>query len=97
MLADLRAAVKEADLADVFRCHGHCNKPIMRQMYANSHVVIVPTTGDFIEGFNQVIAEAILSGRPVITSAVCPAIAYVREACIESAARWTYKPTATRY
>ena len=31
----------------------------------------------------MVCAEAILAGRPVITSAVCPALAYIREAAIE--------------
>jgi glycosyltransferase involved in cell wall biosynthesis len=55
----------------------------MRSMYANAHAVVVPTTGDFVEGFNQVVAEAVLAGRPVITSEVCPALAYVREAVVE--------------
>jgi glycosyltransferase involved in cell wall biosynthesis len=45
--------------------------------------VIVPTTSDFIEGFNQVVAEGVLAGRPVITSAVCPALDYVRDAVVE--------------
>ncbi len=31
----------------------------------------------------MVCAEAILAGRPVITSAVCPALAYVKEAAVE--------------
>ena len=57
----------------------------MRQMYAACHVVIVPTTAAFVEGFNQVVVEAVLSGRPVIASSVCPALAYVREAVIEVA------------
>ena len=51
--------------------------------FASSHAVIVPTTSRFEEGFNMVCAEAILAGRPVITSAVCPALAYIREAAIE--------------
>ncbi len=55
----------------------------MRETYARSHAVIVPTTSDFIEGFNQVVAEGVLSGRPVITSRVCPALEYVREAVVE--------------
>jgi len=57
----------------------------MRTMYAQAHVVIVPTTSDFIEGFNQVVAEGVLSGRPVITSNVCPALDYVRDAVVEVA------------
>ena len=82
-LAELKTAVETAGLTDRFRCHGHCNKPTMREMFARSHVVIVPTTTDFIEGFNQVVAEGVLAGRPVITSSVCPALEYVRDAVVE--------------
>src|SRR5205814_1764003 len=42
-----------------------------------------PTTTDFPEGFNQVVVEGILAGRPVITSSVCPALDYVRDAVVE--------------
>ena len=40
----------------------------MREMFRQAHVLIVPTTTDFIEGFNQVVVEGVLAGRPVITS-----------------------------
>jgi glycosyltransferase involved in cell wall biosynthesis len=82
-LDDLRR--DSADLYDRFRCHGHCDRDTMREMYSRSHVVVVPTRTEFVEGFNQVVAEAVLAGRPVITSAVCPALAYVRGAAIEVA------------
>jgi glycosyltransferase involved in cell wall biosynthesis len=82
-LAELRRAVEQAGVGERFRCHGHCDKPRMRAMYTAAHVVIVPTTSDFIEGFNKVVAEAVLAGRPVITSSVCPALEYVREAVVE--------------
>jgi len=82
-LDELRRAADEAGLAKHFRCHGYCSRAFMRQTYAESHAVIVPTTSDFIEGFNQVVAEGVLSGRPVITSRVCPALEYVRDAVIE--------------
>lgn len=84
-LAELRVQVEQAGLSQRFRLHGHCNKPTMREMFARSHVVIVPTTSEFIEGFNQVVAEGVLSGRPVITSSVCPALDYVRDAVVEVA------------
>jgi glycosyltransferase involved in cell wall biosynthesis len=77
---------KQADAAGVsprFRCHGHCNWPTMQEIYGSAHVLVVPTTTAFSEGFNQVVAEGVLAGRPVVTSAVCPAIAYVREAVVE--------------
>lgn len=87
-LAELRAAAGNAaaitpGLADSFRIHGYCQRPQMREMLENSHVIIVPTTTDFIEGFNQVVVEAVLAGRPVITSSVCPALDYVRDAVVE--------------
>jgi glycosyltransferase involved in cell wall biosynthesis len=82
-LAELKEATERAGLADRFRCHGHCDKATMREMFARCHTVVVPTTSDFIEGFNQVVAEGVLSGRPVITSNICPALDYVRDAVVE--------------
>ncbi|MBF2063317.1 MAG: glycosyltransferase family 4 protein [Calothrix sp. C42_A2020_038] len=82
-LESLRTEVKNKGVEDLFVFHGYCNKQQMREMFGKSHVVIVPTRTDFIEGFNRVVAESILSGRPVVTSAVCPALSYVREAVIE--------------
>jgi glycogen synthase len=82
-LEGLRLATKEAGVDSSFVCHGHCNKPKMRQMFSQSHVVIAPTTTGFREGFNQVVVEGILAGRPVVTSAVCPALSYVRDAIVE--------------
>ena len=52
-------------------------------MYGASHVVVVPTRAEFPEGFNQVLAEAVISGKPVITSSVCPALEVVKEAAVE--------------
>jgi glycosyltransferase involved in cell wall biosynthesis len=80
---ELRRQAAAASLSDRFVCHGHCNRETMQSMYARCHAVIVPTTGDFVEGFNQVVAEAVLAGRPVITSEVCPALGYVRDAVVE--------------
>ena len=82
-LAQLREDAKAAGVAARFRCHGHLEKPQMREMYGRSHVVIVPTTTEFVEGFNKVVAEAVLAGRPVVTSSVCPALSYVRDAVVE--------------
>ncbi|WP_088243481.1 glycosyltransferase family 4 protein [Calothrix rhizosoleniae] len=82
-LESLRLAVNQAGLDSSFFCHGHCNKSQMREMFNRAHVVIVPTRTDFVEGFNQVVVEGILSGRPVVTSAVCPALSYVRDAVVE--------------
>lgn len=83
MLESLRRDAKLAGLEARFICHGHCNKQKMRRMFNRSHAVIVPTRTGFAEGFNKVVAEGILSGRPVLTSAVCPALPYVRDAVVE--------------
>jgi glycosyltransferase involved in cell wall biosynthesis len=85
-LPELRRQVEAKGLGERFRCHGFCTRAVMRTMFARAHAVIVPTTSDFIEGFNQVVAEGVLAGRPVITSAVCPALDYVRDAVVEVAA-----------
>lgn len=79
----LQEQVKEAGLEASFVLHGYCKKSEMQQMYNLSHVVIVPTRSNFIEGLNKVVVEGILANRPVITSSVCPALAYVREAVVE--------------
>jgi glycosyltransferase involved in cell wall biosynthesis len=82
-LHELRKEIEAAGLGHVVRCHGHCDYQTMVEMYSRSHVVIVPTTTEFIEGFNKVVAEGVLAGRPVITSNVCPALALVRDSVVE--------------
>jgi glycosyltransferase involved in cell wall biosynthesis len=82
-LGELRERVESLNLSQVITCHGFCDRPKLTSLLQESHVVIVPTTTAFIEGFNMVCAESILAGRPVITSAVCPALQYVRAAAVE--------------
>ncbi|MGB3760530.1 MAG: glycosyltransferase family 4 protein [Rivularia sp. (in: cyanobacteria)] len=82
-LESLRLEVKQAAMEDNFICHGHCSKNHMREIFGRSHVVIVPTKKEFSEGFNRVVCESILSGRPVVTSSVCPALSYVKDAVVE--------------
>jgi len=80
-LEQLRA---EAGIFGVgFRCHGRVEMATLRDMFGRCHVVIVPTRKDYDEGFNAVVAEAVLSGRPVITSRLCPAIDLVRDAAVQ--------------
>ena len=79
----LKDGVEKAGLGGRFRVHGHCDRTKMRAMFRDCHILIVPTTTDFPEGFNQVLVEGVLAGRPVITSSVCPALDYVREAVVE--------------
>ncbi len=83
-MAELRAAAEARGLAATFRLHGHQQRDAMRRMFAGSHAVVVPTTTDFIEGFNKVVSESVLMGRPCVTSRVCPAMGYVRDAVVEA-------------
>jgi len=82
-LKALQRGACRSGLEHSFVCHGHCDKQKMRQLLEQCHVVIVPTQTSFNEGFNKVVIEGVLSGRPVITSAVCPSLALVRSAAIE--------------
>ena len=82
-LPELIEQVAKSGLPARFRLHGHCDQSAMREMFRLCHALIVPTTTDFAEGFNQVVAEGVLAGRPVITSQVCPALDYVRDAVLE--------------
>lgn len=82
VLEALRLAAHRMGVNNSFICHGYCTKLQMREMFSRSHVVIVPTRTDFSEGFNRVVCESILSGRPVVTSVVCPALSYVEDAVV---------------
>jgi len=79
-LEELRCLTKGSDLV---RCHGHCNKAELSKILESSHCIVVPTTTSFVEGFNQVVVESVLAGRPVVTSDVCPAIEYVMPAVVQ--------------
>ena len=79
----LRQQAEELGLADAFRLHGHLHRPDLLARIARSRVFIVPTTDQFIEGFNKVVVEAVLAGRPVLTSSACPALDQVRDAAVE--------------
>jgi glycosyltransferase involved in cell wall biosynthesis len=82
-LDEVRRRAKEAGVAERFRCHGHVEKRVMASWYQRSHMVVVPTTTDSIEGLNKVVVEAVLAARPVVTSRVCPAVEDVRDAVVE--------------
>jgi glycogen synthase len=83
-LDELRRRAKEAGVSDVFVCHGHCRREVMQDMLSRSHVIVVPTTTGFTEGYNQAVVEGVLAGRPVVSSAVCPSIASLPDAVVEA-------------
>ncbi len=62
---------------------GWCDRAQMQEAFSRCHAVVVPTRTSFVEGFNMVVAEGLLAGRPVITSKTCPAIDYAPGAVVE--------------
>jgi glycosyltransferase involved in cell wall biosynthesis len=79
-LEELRKRVEALGVTERVRAHGHCGREMLRAMYGAAHAVIVPTPAT--EGFNQVVTEAVLSGRPVVTSEACPAVEYLPGAVV---------------
>lgn len=73
-LTTLTEAVRQRGLADVVRIHGKLRRPDLLSVYARGHAVIVPTRSDFCEGLPMVAAEAVLLGRPVITTRLSNAL-----------------------
>jgi glycosyltransferase involved in cell wall biosynthesis len=82
-MPELRRCVEATGIGSHFRLHGHCNQRQLAGFLSDCHVVIAPTQCDFLEGFNKVVVEGILSHRPVITSSICPSLSLVREAALE--------------
>src|SRR5205085_203619 len=82
-LEKIRETVARRGLSEVFHVHGYCKPERLKALLSGCHAVVVPTRTDFAAGFEMTCAEAILSGRPLVTSAVAPAIDYVRPATVE--------------
>jgi glycosyltransferase involved in cell wall biosynthesis len=85
-LSSLREGIQEAGLTDLVAVHGHLDRPMLLQLLEQAQIVVVPTRSSFPEGLNQVVIEAVLARRPVITSSVCPALELVRAAAVEAEA-----------
>jgi glycosyltransferase involved in cell wall biosynthesis len=69
----LKQEVARNGLEAAIRVLGRLDRAQLLRAYGRCHAVIVPTRSDFAEGFAMVCAEAVLAGRPVITSPVVPA------------------------
>jgi glycogen synthase len=70
----LVAAIQQRGLEETVKVFGFCDKDQLSRLLASSHVVIVPTRSDFEEGLAKTCVEAVLAGRPFVTSPVCPAL-----------------------
>jgi glycosyltransferase involved in cell wall biosynthesis len=83
-LEKLQLDCQQRGLDNIVTIHGQLKRPQLLKAYARAHVVIVPTRSDFCEGLPQVIAEAILLGRPVITTRLSNALDVLGSAIIEA-------------
>ncbi|MGH7291819.1 MAG: glycosyltransferase, partial [Myxococcota bacterium] len=80
----LLAEVERRRLGGRVVLHGKLIRPELLKVYGASHLVIVPTRSTFCEGLPMVCAEAVIAGRPVLTSRLSNAIEALRGALIEA-------------
>jgi len=62
--------------------HGQLDRLALLAVYRQCHVVVVPTTSHFMEGFPKVCAEAVLARRPQVISDAVPTIEGLKEAAL---------------
>ena len=80
----VQAMIKARNMSHLVKMNGRLKRADLLPIYKYSHLVIVPTRSDFCEGLAMVCVEAVLQGRPVITSRVVPAIEILGDALIEA-------------
>jgi glycogen synthase len=83
-LEELRRLHGELSLRETVIIYGWTSPQDAQEVYARSHVSIVPTRSDFSEGLPMAAIESVLTGRPVITSPVNPALEVLRPVCVEA-------------
>ena len=82
--AELAAQIASRGLAGTVTLHGKLIRPDLLKVYGLSHLVIVPTRSTFCEGLPMVCAEAVIAGRPVLTSRLSNALDALRGALVEA-------------
>lgn len=70
-MGEMKARVRALGLEGSFHFRGYTSREDLPGAYRESFLVVVPTRSAFNEGFNKVVVEAVLSGRPAVTSPVC--------------------------
>ena len=80
----LKSECQKRNLTSRVIIHGRLKRPDLLAVYNQGHVVIVPTRSDFCEGLPMVAIEAILLGRPVITSRLSNALDVLTDAIVEA-------------
>jgi glycogen synthase len=81
---ELAAQIATRGLAGSVTLHGKLIRPELLKVYGASHLVIVPTRSTFCEGLPMVCAEAVIAGRPVLTSRLSNALDALRGALVEA-------------
>ena len=81
---ELAKQVAARKLGHVVKLHGKLIRPELLKVYGASHLVIVPTRSTFCEGLPMVCAEAVIAGRPVLTSRLSNALDALRGALVEA-------------
>jgi glycogen synthase len=81
---ELNAECEKRNLTNRVIIHGRLKRPELLAIYNQGHAVIVPTRSDFCEGLPMVAIEAILLGRPVITSRLSNALDVLTDAIVEA-------------
>ena len=80
----LRQKISKCGNSSLFEIKGHVKPIDLMTLYREVHAVIVPTRSSFAEGLAMTAIEAVLAGRPVITSSVVPALELIRSSCVEA-------------
>lgn len=78
----LRNTIAEQGVEDVVDVRGWVPMEELQQVYADSHVAIVPTRSTFAEGLAMTAAEAILAERPLVTNPIVPALELLAPAAL---------------
>ncbi len=80
----LAAEIAARQLGSSVILHGKLLRPELLKVYGRSHLVIVPTRSTFCEGLPGVCAEAVIAGRPVLTSRLSNALEALHGAVVEA-------------
>ncbi len=80
----VRDAVAAAGLGDVLAVHGRLNRPALLAVYEAADAIVVPTRGTFCEGMPLVCAEAVIAGKPIVTSRLSNALPILGPAIAEA-------------
>jgi len=83
-LDGLRAAANKRGLHELIQVFGWVSREDLLAAYGRCHVVIVPTRSPFCEGLPATAAEAILAGRPVVTSRLSNVVDVFEGAVVEA-------------